>query len=311
MTTASRSIPVLLGIGLLLAANAGATDFYVDNRSGDDRFDGSEPVTKGGGIGPFRTIARALRAVSKGDRIVLANTGEPYCESVTLQGGSHSGLERRNFELVGNGATLEGAAPVPEKAWESVGRGLWRFAPRLKSYQLLFLDGKPADRVPVEPEALQVPDLQPLQWCLFDRKIYFRPEEGKLPQQYALSYSVLTVGITLYDVRQVTVRDLIIQGFQLDGVNAHDNVFWAALNGLTCRGNARSGISVGGASQVRIEQCTIGNNGAAQLRTEGYSHTRLVDCRLLENTAPAIVREGGQIDEKTGEPAEREPAKPM
>ena len=296
---------------MLLTVDTRATDFFVDNRAGDDRFDGSEPSTTGGGIGPFRTIERALRAVSKGDRIILAKTDRAYRESITLQGGSKSGLERRDFEIVGNGAILEGAAPVPPEAWESMGQGLWRFAPRLKSYQLLFLDGKPADRVPVPPDALQAPSLQPLQWCLFERRIYFRPEEGKIPQQYELSYSVLTVGITLYEVRNVTIRDLIVQGFQLDGINAHDSVFGATLIGLTCRGNARSGISVGGASRVRIEKCTVGNNGAAQLRTEGYSHTQLVDCRLLENTAPAIIREGGQIDNGADQPAEREAVTPI
>ena len=34
----------------------------------------------------------------------------------------------------------------------------------------------------------------------------------------------MQVGVTLYEVRHVIVRDLVIQGFQLDGVNAHDGV---------------------------------------------------------------------------------------
>ena len=59
------------------------------------------------------------------------------------------------------------------------------------------------------------------------------------------------MGITLYEVRNVVIRDLIVQGFQLDGINAHDGVFDALLKKVTCRGNARSGICVGGASRVR------------------------------------------------------------
>ncbi len=35
--------------------------------------------------------------------------------------------------------------------------------------------------------------------------------------------------------------------------------------------------------------------GAAQLRTEGWSHTRVVGCVLLDNTAPKIVRTGGKV----------------
>jgi len=91
------------------------------------------------------------------------------------------------------------------------------------------------------------------------------------------------------------VRDLVVQGFQLDGVNAHDGVQGATLAGLNCRGNGRSGISIGGASRVRIESCLVGNNGAAQVRTEGACHAQLVGCDLLDNTAPKIVRDGGKV----------------
>jgi hypothetical protein len=288
---------LLLVFSGLPAAGVAARDLFVDNRAGDDRFDGTEPQTRGGGIGPFRTIARALRAVLPGDRIILANTGDPYRESVTVEGAKHSGSSYRDFEVWGNGATLDGSASIPGEAWESMGQGLWRFSPQRKSHQLLFLDGVVADRVVVEPGAVTLPTLEPLQWCLFDRYLYFRPEEGRAPDEYALSHSALPVGITLHDVRRVTIRDLTIQGFQLDGINAHDNVFEATLDGLTCRGNARSGISVGGASRVRIQRCVLGNNGAAQLRTEGYCLVRLVDCQLLDGTAPAIVKEGGRIEQ--------------
>ena len=95
--------------------------------------------------------------------------------------------------------------------------------------------------------------------------MYFRTEPNRLPQSYDLSYTARQVGITLYEVRHVIVRDLVIQGFQLDGVNAHDGVRDTALVGLNCRGNVRSGISIGGASRVRLDSCLVGNNGAAQL----------------------------------------------
>ena len=46
----------------------------------------------------------------------------------------------------------------------------------------------------------------------------------------------MQVGVTLYEVRHVIVRDLVIQGFQLDGVNAHDGVRETTLSALNCRG---------------------------------------------------------------------------
>jgi len=66
------------------------------------------------------------------------------------------------------------------------------------------------------------------------------------------------------------------------------------ISGVTSRGNGRSGISVGGASRVTIDQCLIGDNGRAQLRTEGFSRTYVLDSSLLDNTAPAYLIQGGR-----------------
>ena len=145
--------------------------------------------------------------------------------------------------------------------------------------------------------AEELTELQPLEWCLYEQHVYFRVEPNRLPQSYALTFTARQVGITLYEVHHVVVKDLVIQGFQLDGINAHDGVRDTALVGLNCRGNGRSGISIGGASRVRIDSCLVGNNGAAQVRTEGFSHTQLVGCDLLDNTAPRIVRDGGRVEE--------------
>ncbi|MEX0713437.1 MAG: hypothetical protein WD278_13865 [Pirellulales bacterium] len=49
----------------------------------------------------------------------------------------------------------------------------------------------------------------------------------------------MQTGITLYHMHDVAVVDLIVQGFQLDGINAHDGVRSCYLSGITCRGNGR------------------------------------------------------------------------
>jgi hypothetical protein len=287
---------LILVLFISVGDRAAAADLHVNNSIGDDRYDGLSADLYGDKGGPFRSISRALRSAGKGDRIVIANTGEPYRESITLQGGRHSGFPGASFELIGNGAVLDGTRQVPASAWAFHEGNIFRFRPPRTSFQQLYLDGKPASRITVA-SAKEIEKLRPTQWCLYDRHIYFCVDEDRLPQSYPLSYADLPVGITLYEVRLVVVRDLIVQGFQLDGVNAHDGVFDGRLEGLNCRGNGRSGISVGGASRVRIDGCLVGNNGAAQVRTEGFSHTHLVGCDLLDNTAPRIVREGGSVKE--------------
>jgi hypothetical protein len=280
-------------LGLMLS-NAAARDVYVNNQLGDDRWDGSQAVKSGAVGGPVRSINRALQLARRGDRVLLEKTVEPYREMLTLQAGRHSGFPETPFQLIGNGAILDGTKPVPEDAWEHHAGDVFRFAPDLKSFQILYLHGRPVSRRNVTPEG-GLPDLRPLEWCHFEREIYFRVEEGRLPRQYSLMHTAMPVGITLYDTRHVIVSDLIVQGFQQDGVNAHDGVFDTTLVGLTCRGNGRSGISVGGASRVRIVASLVGDNGTAQVRTEGFSETRIVNSNLLENSAPAVVQEGGRV----------------
>ena len=69
------------------------------------------------------------------------------------------------------------------------------------------------------------------------------------------------------------------------------------LLGLTCKDNGRSGISVGGASRVRIDTCNASGNGAAQVRTEAFAIVQIVDSTLDPASAPAIVKDGGRVIE--------------
>ncbi len=288
-----RSLVLLVFI-VLSAAPCGARDIYVNNVVGDDRNDGSAPDPVGDKIGPFRSITRALQSTQKADRVILINTGEAYRESITLQGGRQSGVPDSPFELIGNGAVLDGTMRVPIDGWSHYEGAIFRYRPPKMSFQMLYLDAKPAERQKVTRRE-EIKDLQPLAWCMFEGHLYFCVEENRLPQAYDLAFADLQAGITLYEVRDVLIKDLVIQGFQLDGVNAHDGVRRTTLSGLNCRGNGRSGISIGGASRVVLESCLVGNNGAAQVRAEGASHAQLIGCDLLDNTAPKIVRDGGEV----------------
>src|SRR5262245_55566178 len=89
-----------------------ARDIYVSNTAGDDRSRGYEPESLYAGGGPVRTIAKALRIASTGDRIVIANTDVPYHESLSLVGERHSGYPHEPFTIEGNGAVLDGSDRV-------------------------------------------------------------------------------------------------------------------------------------------------------------------------------------------------------
>ncbi len=290
---------IALALGALVSlaiAPVSAREIYVDNVAGDDSFTGAQSRATFDLSGPVRTITRALRLAQPGDRIVLAANEEPYRESITLAGSRLRGYGGRPFVIEGNGAVLDGSAPVPKDAWERYLGAVFRFEPPGKAHQQLFLGDRPAARAAVGIAAQGPPALEPLQWCCAGGYIYFCVEPGKLPDEYELSYARLRTGITLYHVRRVAIVDLTVQGFQLDGIQAANSARDIYLAGLTCRGNGRSGITVGGASEVEIDVCLLGNNGEAQLLTLPWSQTHVRNSYLLGNTAPGWVDRGGRVD---------------
>ncbi len=286
---------VLFLVALLLAGPAAARDLYVDNRGGDDHLTGLQPRTRPDGSGPVRTVAKALRLAAPGDQISLAATGRPYRESVSLVGSRLSGTAREHFVLNGNGAVLDGSLPIAADQWTFYRDNRFRFRPPHTEFYQLFLDGKPAVRVFVPPRGDSPPKLQPRQWCAHQGAIYFAVAPGKLPGDYALRCACLPTGITLYHVECVVIKDLAVQGFQIDGLSAPNSARQITLRGVTATNNGRSGVAVGGASQVQLDSCLLEGNGKAGLLTLPGSEVHLGKSRLPRGIAPGWVDQGGRV----------------
>jgi hypothetical protein len=286
------SLYVLL---LLWPMPAAAREIFVDNVAGNDRATGRQPQPSADGNGPMRTIGAALRQARANDVIVLANTGQLYQESLSVVSSCRSGTAQEPFTIRGNGAILDGSTPVPPAAWEAYGGPVFRFRPPRLGDQQLFLDDRPATRVYVAPTAGGPPKLEPRQWCLLDGQIYFCVDSTKLPGDYRLRYAREQTGITLYHVEHVVITELVVQAFQIDGISLQNSARDVSLVGVTCRGNGRSGVTVGGASLVDLRRCWLGDNGQSQLLTLPYSETHVRDSRLLPQTAPAWANQGGRV----------------
>jgi hypothetical protein len=280
---------------LCLASLALGREIHVNNLEGDDRSDGRASPTIAASSGPVRSIAKALRLAEAGDRIVVANTSQPYRESLSLTNSKHSGSPISPFVIEGDGAVLEGAAELPDRAWKHYDGDVFFCQPAGLGYQQLFSQGRPANRRSTIDADTRVPALQPLEWCLAESRIYFRVEAGQLPSDYDLACCALRTGITLYNVRDVVIRNLVIQGFQFDGIAASNVVVDARLEGVTCRANGRSGISVCGGSSVELADCVLSGNGDSQLQSERYSRSFIHKSKLIADTAPAIMARGGHI----------------
>jgi hypothetical protein len=280
----------------LLVGKAAARDIFVDNGSGDDKNNGRHAQGHGDMGGPVRTIAKALRLARAGDRVVLANSRQPYHECVALVGTRHSGAARLiPFIFDGNGATLDGSVPIPADGWTFFRDNIFRFRPRQLIRPVLFLNGRSIPPLPL-PQATAIPPrLQPLQWCAIEGAIYFAVKGSRLPPDYKLSYAELPTGITLYQVDQVVIRNLTIRGFQADGVAAAVGARNVVLDNVTCTANGQSGVCVGGGAQVEIDSCKLAGNGQSQLLTLANSETRLSASELADDTARGWVDQGGRV----------------
>lgn len=280
---------------LALPEAVGARDIYVDNEKGDDRYRGQYPLPGNVSDGPCRTIKRALFLAGAGDRIILAKNQEPYQESITLQGARHSGLTTNPFRLVGNGAVIDGRSTIRGSVWQPVRDDLYRFQPATMSTGMLFRDGQS-----IAPRRGRIADarpaqLQPGEGILFDAHYYFRAERGKIPHDYELSAPGQPVGLTLCDIHDVVIEDLVIQGFQLDGISAADGVANVRLEKVVSQANGRSGFAIKGASRLQLVGCQASANGRAQVWVDDYATVQLSQSVFSNESAPEVHREGGRV----------------
>jgi hypothetical protein len=278
---------------LLLWSPAMGREVYVNNAAGDDRFSGDRAQDPGGLAGPVRTLAKALRLAGPGDTIVLAKSDAPYRESISLVGSRHSGTAQQPFTIQGNGAILDGSAPA--KVWVNYKGPVFRLAMPPAESPMLFLDSRPAVRVFAATTAKEPPELKPRQWCSVAGQVYFCVEQNKVPGDYRLSCPHLQAGITLFHLEQVRIAALVVQGFQVDGISLANSAREVSLTNVTCRGNGRAGVAVGGASSVAIRASLLGDNGQTQLLTLPHSETQVDNTHLLSNSGPGWIDRGGRV----------------
>ncbi len=275
----SSAVAVALLLLMLLGGLASARELFVNNQTGHDELTGLSAELKDQD-GPVETICCALKRAAPGDRIEIANTGEPYCEQVSIFGCKLYGYVDRPLTIDGNGATIDGTVMAAEGAWRHVAGDVFAMRPRRLTYQQLFRNGAPLKRARLASAAGVDVTLQPLQWAFLDGDILLRVEQNHLPRAYDLRHAGQQTGITLYNTRHVVIQDLVVQGFQQDGINAHELVRNCVLRGVECRANGRAGLSVGGVSRVRVEASSFYDNGRAQVRVEGLSKVELIGCEV-------------------------------
>jgi hypothetical protein len=248
--------------GLVICAGlAQAENFFVDNVNGRDQNDGLTEEPLNALTGPVKSIRRALELVHSGDSIILANTGVPYYESLSLVGDRLGGVESVPFTIFGNGATLSGLRGLPRQGWRRVSGDLWKVTFNRKGGYFLLRDGFPLPEHRPEKTPQPLASLPPGHWCGYRGSVYFRQDGLEEPAMQRFDYAADEVGITLYQVEHVRIVDLTLEHFRLDGVNAQNMCRGIRLENVACRENGRAGIAVGGTSTVEFVQGRLEGNG--------------------------------------------------
>jgi hypothetical protein len=286
--TGTGLLPGLV-LGLIAATTASADTVYIDSRLGNDGLDGSTQTQVSDHSGPVRTLTRAVRLVGPGDQIILANNGTPYMGGLSLYGLQQSGSLALPIQIIGNGCVLSGAKPVDPAAWQMVTDTVWSVTPFHKGWYQLVLDEQAVPETPCPVDAATRPELPENSWCAFQGRIYYRPPQGQDAPNLKLSLADEQVGLSLVAAEHIVVRDLTIRHFRQDGVNLFDRCREVTLVNVTCEGNGRAGIVVGGTSSVQLLNVTSRGNRVASLLIEDLGTAEATDSTFdIEPTVQTI-----------------------
>jgi hypothetical protein len=278
-------LAIVANLGMMGIAQADV--LYVNNRVGDDTCNGRSVERNNPGSGPVATIQRALELVRSGDTVNIAKTDAPYYESVKLFGHRNSGLQFIPFTIVGNGAIVDGSRLVPPEGWRKIGDGLWKMSPWRKGYYQVLLGGQPVPEHPIPKEARALPEVPAGQWAAWRGSVYYRAKPQEYPPQMGFRIAYHDVGLTLYKVKNVEVRDLTFQHFRLDGVSAPDfarDVVLVNVNGME---NGRAGLAVGGTSSLIARACSFMGNLRHDVLQSGRGKATIEPVQATEQPAPA------------------------
>lgn len=269
------------GITGTCAPFAQAGTIYVDNLLGNDRLDGLADQVTSGSSGPVATLKRAVQLAGAGDQILLVPRPRPYYGGVCLHGLSNSGTPTRPIEINGNGAILTGARPVAPHTWQFVEGDIWRITPVRKGWYQLVHEGAAVPEIECPADAEELPELQPMSWCAFQGRIYFRAPPTVAPATLQLELADVQTGITLIGVENIIIRNLTVRHFRQDGVHLHDRCKNVVLDNVICTENGRAGIVAGGTSEVLLFESQSVSNRQYSLLVEDFAAVESQDTELV------------------------------
>ena len=251
---AAVSLALLVTLGsfpgdLIRTPRATAADYYVNNCIGRDNNDGKTAKTA------VKTIAKAVSLCHTSDRIVLANTGTVYHESLCLS--RRGGTPQRPFVIEGNGAVLSGLRAVKPDEWQPMADGRYFFPVANRPYGMPYLASH-GKRLAVTSKA---DTIGPGEY-FWDREkgIYFKPAADQTLASYDLGVTLLGSGLATASASYIVCRNLVCEHFANDGFNMHGDCRGITLENVVARYNGDDGISIHESGGLVVRDAHVHHN---------------------------------------------------
>ena len=290
---------------LFMNSTAFGATWFVNNKTGNDGNDGQ------GDGKAFATFARTVKACKTSDKIVIANTGIPYRERLSLV--NLGGTPAKPFIIEGNGAVLSGFRAIQASEWKKAGENLYFieldmkwFYPS-KSY-FLCSDGK---RIRRSTKASKAEGLKPGEWLPAKDGIYFKCDDGKTIDSCQITgVTLICALIMIRDSSYITCRNVVTEYSADDGIDGFGDSRGLYFENIESRNNGDQPVSFHDFSEATVRNCWFHHNGTGIVDvnasrtyyngvlcednelTVGFNggfHT-MVDCVLRNNNGGVDIR---------------------
>jgi len=277
----NRSMPALIAMLMTIVplSVACAETYTVDGVRGDDANDGI--------AAPFRTIARGAAAVGPGDTLVLVPMDEPYRETMSLR---RHGLPGAPITIEGGGAVLSGSDPAPAEGWQEGEGGVWSVP--LAAHDRMMVFGPERHFF----KGRSATELQPEQWFWAGGTFYFRPAEGRRPNDYGLLLASMAgrpSGIATSGAGWIIVRDLTCINFWNDGFNLHGGTGPMWFENITGNWNGDEGFSAHENAESYVRGGEFAHNYWHGITDIIFSRTHFAGVVCRDNRAAGVLFYGG------------------
>lgn len=267
--------------------SAGAAEYYVDNRRGDDANDGKSAER------PFRTLAKATSRLKAGDALNIA-PGEPYRESLVV---ASSGTASAPILIRGNGAVLTGLEPVPDSAWRDCGGGLFLATNKAcwGALQPHLVDRRGKSLTVASSSSAKserAKSLKPGEAMWNAEGAWYRAREGESPVGLGLCGYFRESGVKIVNQNHIIVERIVAERFANDGFNVHGSCHDLVFRGIEARWNGDDGFSVHDNVEAQVRGAHLHHNsdGIADVHA---SQTVYSDVLVEDNFSFGVGLYGG------------------